>query len=269
MPTPLTSSRTSTFSLSQRSNDVRIDSLLDGTKWGGALHTGVTLTYSFPGATSYWDTPYGSGEPTQGGFHVLDAADEVIVRKAMSFWSMYSNLRLVETGDTSANVGDVRIAKTAYGHTGSDVAAHAYQPTANSWSGKIAGANNRITHLESGKPLLTTDPATAIVYGRIAPVVAPAPLALIAAPTLLVESNYDSYEVQGSADVSNIHWWTADGLSNALFSGAITLTAAGALALVSGGNLRLAGGAARRDVAAGSSVRRTDAASQGFWRPVS
>ena len=142
---------------------------------------------------------------------------------------------------------------------------HAYQPTANSWSGKIAGANNRISRIESGKPLLTTDPATAVVYGRIAPVVAPAPLALIAAPMLLVESNYDSYEVQGSADVSNIHWWTADGLSNALFSGTITLTAAGAFALVSGGNLRLAGGAARRDVAAGSSVRLTYDSSQGFW----
>lgn len=145
---------------------------------------------------------------------------------------------------------------------------HVKQPTANSWSGKISGANTRITQIETGKPLLTTAPATAVVFGRIAPIAAAAPLALIAAPTLLIESNYDTYEVQGSADVSNIHWWTADGLSNPLFSGAITLTAAGPFALVSGGNLQLAGGAARRDVAAGSSVRLNYDSSQGFWSEV-
>jgi hypothetical protein len=142
---------------------------------------------------------------------------------------------------------------------------HAWQPTANSWSGKIAGANNRISHLETGRPLLTTDPAGTPFFGRIAPVAAAAPVALIAGPTLVVESNYDRYEVQGSGDVSNIHWWTPDGLSNALFSGTITLTAAGPFALLSGGNLRPADGAARRDVAAGASIRLTYDSSQGFW----
>lgn len=142
---------------------------------------------------------------------------------------------------------------------------HVNQATANSWSGKFAGVNNHISHIETGKPLLTTDPAGIAFFGRLAPVAATAPLALFAGPTLLIDSNYDNYQVQGSADVSNIHWWTPDGLSNALFSGAITLTAAGPFALVSGGNVHLSGGAARRDVAAGGSVRLTYDSSQGFW----
>ncbi len=140
----------------------------------------------------------------------------------------------------------------------------ALMPTANSWSNKIIGGNNRINNLQTGKPLIMSDPPTP-VYGRLAPVAAVAPTQLPAGPVLVVSSNYDTYELLGSADIANIHWWTADGLSDALFSGAITLNATIPFALVAGGNIRLAGGAARRDVAAGASVRLVYDSAAGVW----
>jgi hypothetical protein len=93
------------------------------------------------------------------------------------------------------------------------------------------------------------------MFGRLAPTRLPAPVAILAGPTILITSNYDAYELLGTADVATIHWWTADGLSDPLFSGTITLTATMPFALVAGGNIRPAGGAARRDVAAKGIVR--------------
>ncbi len=140
----------------------------------------------------------------------------------------------------------------------------ALMPTANSWSNKIIGGNNRINNLQTGKPLIVSDPPTP-VYGRLAPVVAVAPTSIPADPMMIISSNYDTYEVLGTADVATLHWWTADGLSDALFSGAITLNATVPFALVAGGNIRLAGGAARRDVAAGASVRLVYDSAAGVW----
>lgn len=141
---------------------------------------------------------------------------------------------------------------------------YALMPTANSWSGKFAGTNNHIVNLQTGKPLLIVDPPSP-VYGRLTPVAAVAPTSIPAGPMMILSSNYDTYEVLGSADVATLHWWTADGLSDPLFSGTVTLKATVPFALVTGGNIQLAGGAARRDVAAGASVRLTYDSAAGAW----
>ena len=141
---------------------------------------------------------------------------------------------------------------------------YALMPTANSWSGKFAGSNNRIVNLQTGKPLLIVDPPGP-VYGGLAPVAAAAPISIPAGPTMIISSNYDTYEVLGSADIGVIHWWTEDGQSDPLFSGAITLKATVSLALIAGGNIQLAGGATRRDVAGGASVRLVYDPAAGFW----
>lgn len=126
--------------------------------------------------------------------------------------------------------------------------------SAHSWNDKIVGNNNHITNLQTGKPLLIVEPASQMV-GRLAPAVGAAPTTIPANATMVLSSNYDRFEVLGSADVAFIHWWTADGLSNALFNGTITLvTASAPLALVTGGNILLSGGATRRDIPANSSV---------------
>lgn len=141
---------------------------------------------------------------------------------------------------------------------------YALMPTANSWSGKFAGSNNHIVNLQTGKPLLIVDPPSP-VYGRLTPVAAVAPTSIPAESMMILSSNYDTYEVLGSADVATLHWWTADGLSDSLFSGAVTLKATVPFTFVSGGNIRLAGGAARRDVAAGASVRFTYDSAADAW----
>ncbi|WP_374686258.1 right-handed parallel beta-helix repeat-containing protein [Promineifilum sp.] len=125
---------------------------------------------------------------------------------------------------------------------------------ANSWSGKLSGAGNRFERLQNEKPLLMLEPS-APFFARLTPVAGQAPAALSAGPALVLSGNYDTYGVSGPADVSAIHWVTADGLSDALFSGVVTLVAGPPFALVTGGNVTLAGGATRRDVAAGATVR--------------
>ncbi len=135
----------------------------------------------------------------------------------------------------------------------------------NSWSGRIRGANNRIENFLSAAPLMAVEGRQSPFFARLEPLPGPAPVALIAAPTTVVSSNYDSYQVNGPADIANLHWWTADGASDALFSGAISLTATTPFALVAGGNLRLAGGATRRDVAAGTTVRLSFDPAQNAW----
>lgn len=131
---------------------------------------------------------------------------------------------------------------------------HVVVTEAGSWSERIFGSNNVITNLITAKPLLTVDPAGAPVFGHLNPVAMRAPSGLTAGSILVVSSNFDQYEVLGAADVTFIHWWYADGLSDALFSGVVTLRAATGFTLVAGGNIDL-GGATSRAVAAGTEVR--------------
>lgn len=138
------------------------------------------------------------------------------------------------------------------------------QPTGSGWNGNIVGANNQVVNLQTGKPLLIAESPTPVI-GRLTPVSGKAPSAVPAGPTIIISSNYDIFDVLGTADIANIHWWTADGLSDALFTGAVTLNATTPFALVSGGNIQLAGGAARRDVPATGSVRLAYDSAQGFW----
>lgn len=138
----------------------------------------------------------------------------------------------------------------------------------NSWRGRISGGNNRINSWLSPAPLLNVAGAQAPFYARLSPVPGPAPLDLLAAPTTVVSSNYDTYRVSGAADIANIHWWSDDGAADPLFSGTISLGAATPFALVAGGNIQLANGAARRDVAAGTTVRLSFDSAAGVWSEV-
>jgi hypothetical protein len=128
------------------------------------------------------------------------------------------------------------------------------------WSNKIVGSNNVISNLLTTQPVLTVTPGTAQVFGQLTPKAGIAPVPIAAGPLMLVTSNYDYYPVNGTADVNTIHWWTGDGLSNALFSGTITLEALSGFNLTSGGNI-----AVTRQVAAGQQVRLTYNPSQGIW----
>ena len=138
----------------------------------------------------------------------------------------------------------------------------------NSWRGRVSGGNNRINDWQSGSPMLVVNAPQAPFYARLLPVPGPAPVGLTAAATTVVSSNYDAYQVGSPGEISTLHWWTADGAADPLFSGTITLTAETPFALLAGGNVQLAGGAARRDVAVGGSVRLAYDSATGAWSEV-
>lgn len=138
----------------------------------------------------------------------------------------------------------------------------------NSWRGRISGGGNRINNWLSPSPMLAVNAPQAPFYARLAPVAGPAPVGLTAAPVTVISSNYDTYEVTSPGEINALHWWSADGTADALFSGAISLTAMTPFALVGGGNIRLSGGAARRDVAAGATVRLSYDSAEGVWSEI-
>lgn len=136
----------------------------------------------------------------------------------------------------------------------------------NSWSDRIFGTNNRMVNIQTGKPMLTVTPGGVTVYAHLEPAPGTDPNPLTAAGTMVVTSNFDAYRVVGTAEVSRLHWWTPDGLSDSMFSGVISLLATEPFSLVGGGNIQLPGG--RRDVAANQQVSLRYSSNDGAWTEV-
>ncbi|MDX2229547.1 MAG: DUF4347 domain-containing protein [Leptolyngbyaceae cyanobacterium bins.349] len=74
-------------------NDVRIDSLLSGYKWGGTQEPGTTLTYSFATAVP---TYYAADAPERNSFAPLSETQMSATRQALQLWSDVSGLRFTE-----------------------------------------------------------------------------------------------------------------------------------------------------------------------------
>lgn len=133
MPTPFGGSPASDVPFTE---NPQIDGLIIGSKWGGALGTGVTVTYSFPKLSSTWstdpDSGYGptnaGGEPWDSQYHGLNSSQQNAVRIALQNWSHVANITFVETADNASVVGDIRIAFTTGGGMDSDTYAYAYTP---------------------------------------------------------------------------------------------------------------------------------------------
>ena len=127
-----------TINTSSLSNDVQ--ALLAGTKWGGGLGTGVALTYSFPGAngsTTWWASPYSStNEPNTGDMVYLNSAEQSACQAALSVWSASANITFNQLADTQTTCGEIRLAISDLGNTGSDYA-HAYYPGSTPVAGDV------------------------------------------------------------------------------------------------------------------------------------
>ncbi len=117
MPSPSTAG---TITNVANSSQLIINALLAGMKWGGALGTGATLTYSFPWAASDSATflgPTGSSSdystaqefeaPQHYGFNAIQQA---AATAALQTWASVANVTFTTTADTGASVGDVRFA---------------------------------------------------------------------------------------------------------------------------------------------------------------
>ncbi|MDX2276765.1 MAG: M10 family metallopeptidase [Hyphomonadaceae bacterium] len=106
--------------------------LIYGTKWGGALGTGVTLSFSFLGNTAWHSVDYGD-EPDS--YYVLTNAEKTAIRGALDAWSAFINVSFTETQDNESVVGELRFAATD--NTGAGSAAHAYLPSDHPSSGDV------------------------------------------------------------------------------------------------------------------------------------
>ena len=101
-----------------------VQMLVYGTKWGGAVGTGVNLTYSFyrPGVSQY---SY-SGEIDNNPYQ-LSAGLETAVRESLQKWADVSGLSFTEVTDDAVSAGELR-----FGGSSEPPTAWAYYPWANS-----------------------------------------------------------------------------------------------------------------------------------------
>ena len=107
--------------------------MIDGTKWGGGLGTGVTLTYSFPTGTAYYDDSFGYSEWYNWDW--LSSGERAAVRDALSVWAKSANIKFVEVADNFSTVGELRFAYTKNIDPGA--AAHAYLPDSYAYAGDV------------------------------------------------------------------------------------------------------------------------------------
>lgn len=117
MPSPTGHGPTSTV---PDSHDDLIDSLVGGYKWGSAVGSGATVTYSFPQADATWSTSLSSGygpsnsgyEPWDPNYAGLNPAEQAVATAALAAWAEVADITLSPLADTTTQVGDIRIAFT-------------------------------------------------------------------------------------------------------------------------------------------------------------
>lgn len=111
-----------------------VTSMIHGTKWGGAVGSGATLTYSFPSYASWWEIYYGgdyySGDPWYG-FGEFNASHQAAANGALAAWANISKVSFKQTTDTETNVGEIRFAFTD--NMSAREIAHAYYPNETVW----------------------------------------------------------------------------------------------------------------------------------------
>jgi len=131
MPTPTGSTAFSEVALS---NNLYIDSLVYGTKWGGALGTSTTLSYSFLSISSYYATDYSFDNEYLNSYQ-LTSNQKAAVTQALGAWAAVADISFSLTTDSSTNAGDLRFG--GYAGMDSNTAAWAYLPGGAPRSGDV------------------------------------------------------------------------------------------------------------------------------------
>ena len=107
--------------------------LLGGVKWGGAVGTGVKLTYSFGSANSFYDDYADYAEPYVG-YSVMSAAEKANALAAMKSYANVAAIAFTQVSDTDASAGDIRWANSTSDDTSY---AWAYFPGSSAYSGDV------------------------------------------------------------------------------------------------------------------------------------
>lgn len=115
-----------------------------GFKWGGALGTGVTLTYSFPQGTA----SFISGYSEFSSWYSTTPAERNAIKLALKAWSDVANITFVQSVDNSTTVGELRFTMCDM----SDFA-HAYYPSSDPSAGDVWFGHNNWNTDRSTVPL--------------------------------------------------------------------------------------------------------------------
>jgi hypothetical protein len=121
MSTP-TSNSVPTTTFSRGETDVPW--LVWNTKWGGALGTGVTLTYSFNVDADRFNANYGDGIHEPDTLQPLAAFQRTAVKHALDTWSSVADITFVQIAESDTEVGDLRFGRSS----AVERTAHAYLP---------------------------------------------------------------------------------------------------------------------------------------------
>lgn len=134
------------YSYVSGNGDYRIDALVYGTKWGGPVGSGTTVTHSFPGQTSSWSNdpqlgygpPAGEGYPWADDAFSLSAHEQAAFRQALQAWGEVANVEFAEVPDNQYTVGDMRVAYSgALNDIGPNLIGAAYLPGPGPASGDV------------------------------------------------------------------------------------------------------------------------------------
>lgn len=131
--------------------------LAAGSKWGGAFGTGVTLTYSFPTGTAYFQSPYSEFNT----WNTTTAAEQTSIREGLAAWSAVANIRFIQVADNQSTVGELRFAK-------SDMIdfAHAYFPDDTPKAGVATSGSETPVGGLAGILMAVTHPRGAMISTR-------------------------------------------------------------------------------------------------------
>jgi hypothetical protein len=100
--------------------------LIYGLKWGGAVGSGVVITYSFPN-TGSWAGNYGVNNPKEhAAMYALTPEEISGVKAALAAWTKAANVKFKFSVDTNTTVGEIRFGVTD--NMPPTAAARAYYP---------------------------------------------------------------------------------------------------------------------------------------------
>lgn len=131
MPTPFESSP---FSFVSLSGNTQTDSLIYGTKWGGATGSGTTLSYSFITANSQFTSDYSYDNEYENAY-VLTPGQQSAAIAALAEWSAVANISFSKVTETTSTVGTLRFG--TYSGMDENYSAWAYLPGSGAVSGDI------------------------------------------------------------------------------------------------------------------------------------
>lgn len=112
------------------STSASITNLLGGSKWGGGIGSGVSLTTSF----STLNSRYGYSTGDTARVTAFSLAQITAARSAMAGWAATANITFTETTDSATNAGDIRWGQS---NDFSNPTAYAWYPSTTANGGDI------------------------------------------------------------------------------------------------------------------------------------